>query len=183
MKRAIYKFLFTKVLRWRVEGEYPYEVKKFLITVAPHTSFYDFPVGIFFRNWYGVQVNFIIKSEIGNHKIIGPFVKKMGGISVDRKKSSNFVQSVARLYDEYDNLYICITPEGTRKKVDSFKSGFYYIARAANIPVLPIIFDFEHKTLHIKELVYLGENHREEIERFENIYKGIKGKHPQQSLA
>lgn len=182
MKRAIYKFLFTKILGWRVEGKYPYELSKFLITVAPHTSFHDFPIGIFFRNWYNVQINFIIKSELGNHKLLGPFVKKLGGISVDRNKSSNFVKTVADLYSQYDKLYICITPEGTRKKVSHFKSGFYYIARQANVPVLPIVFDFEHKTMHLKDLVYLGENAEEEIARFENIYKGYKGKHPDQSF-
>jgi len=182
MKRAIYKFLFTKVLGWMVAGEYPYEHSKFLITVAPHTSFHDFPIGICFRNWYNVQINFIIKAELGNHKLLGPFIKKLGGIPVDRNQSSNFVQSVADLYDQYDNLYICITPEGTRKKVKYFKSGFYYIARKANIPVLPVVFDFKHKTMHIKDLVYLGDNAKEEIARFENIYRGYQGKRPENSL-
>lgn len=182
MKRAFYKFLFTKVWAWKVEGSYPREVNKFLITVAPHTSFHDVPIGIMFRNWYGVQINFIIKSEIADHKIFGPFIKWLGGISVDRSKANNFVQAVADQYSKYDKLYICITPEGTRKKVSRFKSGFYYIAKEAGIPILPIIFDFEHKTFHIKKLVYLSDDVESEIERFETIYKGYLGKHPSKSF-
>jgi len=182
MKKAFYKFLFTKIWGWKVEGNYPRDVKKFLITVAPHTSFHDVPIGIMFRNWYDVQINFVIKSEIANHKIVGPFIKWLGGIAVDRNQANNFVHAVADQYDKYDNLYICITPEGTRKKVPKFKSGFYYIATRANIPVLPIIFDFQHKTLHIKELVYLGDDAATEIQRVEDIYKGYMGKHPSQSF-
>ena len=182
MKKAFYKFLFTKVWGWKVVGTYPREIKKFLITVAPHTSFWDVPIGIIFRNWYAVQINFIIKAEIANHKIVGPFIKWLGGIAVDRSQANNFVHAVADQYAKYDNLYICITPEGTRKKVTKFKSGFYYIAKRANIPVLPIIFDFQHKTLHIKELVHLGDDATTEIARFENIYKGYIGKHPSKSF-
>jgi len=182
MKQGFYKFLFTKVWGWSVAGSYPRQVKKFLITVAPHTSFHDVPIGIIFRNWYDVQINFIIKAEIGDHKILGPFIKWLGGISVDRAKANNFVQAVADQYNKYDELYICITPEGTRKKVSTFKTGFYYIAKAADIPVLPIIFDFENKILHIQELVYLTDDVKSEIERFEQIYKGYLGKHPAQSF-
>lgn len=182
MRKAFYKFLFTKIWGWKVQGHYPRDVHKFLITVAPHTSFRDFPIGIFFRNWYGVQINFIIKAELGNHKILGPFIRWMGGIPVNRSKATNFVESIAGLYKEYDKLYICITPEGTRQKVAKFKSGFYYIARHAEIPILPIVFDFEHKTLHIKELVHIGKNPETEIKRFEDIYRGYLGKHPEKSF-
>lgn len=182
MKKVLAKFLFTKVWGWKVDGEYPYEVKKFLITVAPHTSFHDFPVGILFRNWYGVQINFVIKAEIGNHPILGPFVKWMGGIPVQRDKATNFVQSVAKTYSEYESLYICITPEGTRKKVDKFKSGFYYIAKRAGIPILPIVFDFEHKTLRILPLFHLGDDPKADIESFENLYRGYQGKYPEHSF-
>lgn len=116
MREAVYKFLFTRIWGWKVNGVYPREVNKFLLTVAPHTSFHDFPIGILFRNWYKVQINFIIKAELGNHVILGPFIKWLGGIPVNRSKATNFVQSIASLYEEYDKLYICITPEGTRKK-------------------------------------------------------------------
>lgn len=183
MREAFYKFLFTRIWGWKVDGVYPREISKFLITVAPHTSFYDFPIGILFRNWYKVQINFIIKAELANHVILGPFIKWLGGIPVNRSKATNFVQSIASLYDEYDNLYICITPEGTRKKVTKFKSGFYYIAKHANIPILPIVFDFEHKTLRIKELVYLGDNAESDIEQFQNIYRGYLGKRPENSFS
>jgi len=183
MKKEFAKFLFTKVWGWRVEGEYPYHVKKFLITVAPHTSFQDFPIGILFRNWYGVKINFVIKAELGNNPIIGPFIRWMGGIPVQRNKATNFVQSVAKKYEEYDSLYITITPEGTRKKVDKFKSGFYYIAKEADIPILPIVFDFEHKTLRILSLFHLNDNNpKEDIQKFENLYRGYLGKHPQNSF-
>lgn len=183
MKRSFFKFLFTKVWGWKVEGSYPYEMNKFLITVAPHTSFHDFPIGILFRNWYGAQINFIIKSELADHTILGPFIKWLGGISVNRKKATNFVQAVADQYDKYDKLYICITPEGTRNKVSKFKSGFYYIAKQADIPILPIVFDFGNKTLHLKELFYVTKNAKEDIEYFENLYRGYIGKHPSQSFS
>lgn len=182
MKKAISKFLFTKVWGWQVEGEYPYHISKFLITVAPHTSFHDFPVGVLFRNWYGVTINFVVKAELGNHPIIGPVVKWLGGIPVQRDKTTNFVQSVANTYERYDSLYICITPEGTRQKVDKFKSGFYYIAKEADVPILPIVFDFGHKTLRMLPLFHPGDNPEEDIKAFEDLYRGYQGKHPRNSF-
>jgi len=182
LKQRFFKFLFTKVWGWKLVGDFPMDQKKFIITVAPHTSFWDFPLGIMFRNWYGVDIRFVIKASFFKNPVVGAVTKWLGGIPVNRSKANNFVSAVAQIFNERDSLIICITPEGTRKKVVKFKSGFYYIAKRADVPVLPVVFDFEKKEMQLAELMYMGDDPEVEIERLQAVYRGVKGKYPEKSF-
>lgn len=182
MLSVIAKFIFTKIWGWTIEGNYPENEKKFIIVVAPHTSFHDVPIGILFRTWYKVPIKFIIKAEFYKNPILKHFFNFIGGIPVDRSKTNNFVDAVVDIFDQRDQLAICITPEGTRKKVQKFKSGFYHIAHKAKIPILPVVFDFEHKTIFIKPLHYTSEDSTKDIAEIENVFRGIKGKHSEKSF-
>jgi len=182
MLSTLAKFLFTKIWRWKIDGEYPINEKKFIIVVAPHTSFHDVPIGILFRTWYQVPIKFIIKADFFKNPILKRFFNFIGGIPVDRSKSNNFVDAVVDIFNERKELAIAITPEGTRKKVEKFKSGFYYIAQKAKIPILPIAFDFEHKVIIINPFYYPSEHAKNDILAIEALYKGVKGKHPKRSF-
>jgi len=182
IKQHFFKFVFTKIWRWKVVGTYPKSVKKFIICVGPHTSFFDVPIGVIFRAWYNVPIHFIIKAELFNNPISASFLSWLGGIPVDRSKANNFVHAIVDSIDKFDRLGLCITPEGTRKKVKRFKSGFYYIACRANIPVLPVVFDFAHKALIIHPLLTMGDDVVFEIDRLQSFYKGVIGKHRHRSF-
>lgn len=180
MLSTISGFIF-RALGWKIRGRYPSEIKKKILIVAPHTSNWDFPVGILFRTWKKHDIRFVAKKSVFKPPL-GWLAKALGGISVDRKKSGNFLKGVIQLYKEHDALDICITPEGTRRRVEKFKTGFYYIARAAEIPILPIAFDFENKIFDIGEPFYPTDDAEGDIAQIESHYRGIMGRIPENSF-
>ena len=99
----------------------------------------------------------------------------LGGIPVDVDPSRSFVENVAHMFNKTDELSIIIAPEGQRKKAHKFKTGFYYIAKMANIPILPTVFDFRNKSVKFLDLVYPKWTGQEEIDEIEGIFKGIVG--------
>ncbi len=133
---------------WKFKGKWPEEYKKLIIIIVPHTSNWDFPLGLLYRSYLNRTVNFVGKSTLFRFPVKG-LLKAMGGIPVDRSKSSNFVDNVIELYNTRESLFIQLAPEGTRRKVDKLKSGFYYIAEGAKIPILMIKFNYGIKEFEI----------------------------------
>ena len=136
--------LILKLAGWKIVGKIPQDVKKCVIIAAPHTSNWDFVIGRLAYWSLGVPVKFLIKKEAFNHPL-GSLVKKMGGIPVDRKKSTNLVDQVAALFQEYEILNVIVTPEGTRKLVHNWKRGYYYIALKAEVPLVLGFADYNKK--------------------------------------
>lgn len=129
-----------RLLRWRVEGQFP-DLRKFVIVVAPHTSNWDFVVGLCCDLALDLDAAFLAKHSI----FIGPFgrwLKSLGGIPVVRNASHNVVTQVAAEFARREQLVLAVAPEGTRRKVQSWKSGYWHIARAAGVPILPVGLDF-----------------------------------------
>lgn len=178
---SILSGILFRALGWKIRGVYPIDVKKKVVVVAPHTSNWDFPVGILFRSWKKHDIRFVAKKSVFKPPL-GWLARYLGGIPVDRKKSGNFLKGVVNLYKEHDALDICITPEGTRRPVKRFKTGFYYIAKAANVPILPIAFDFKNKIFDIGELYYPTEDEKGDIEKIETLYRGVIGRNPKNSF-
>ena len=148
MLKAFHSFMFHKVMGWKIVGNPPHHLPKFIMIVIPHTSWHDFPVGVFARGVMQMDIKFIGKKALFKPPH-GWIFKALGGYPVDRSKSNNFVQSVADAYNSEDKLRMVIAPEGTRKQVTKLKSGFYWIAKLANIPIVPVAFDFERKEVQI----------------------------------
>jgi 1-acyl-sn-glycerol-3-phosphate acyltransferase len=125
-----------KAKGWRVvNGRLPKEIDKFLIVGAPHSSNWDF---VFFL---GATAEFdIAPSFMGKHTLfkgwMGPFMYDMGGVPVDRTKRANYVEQVADAYAKADRLALVMAPEGTRRSEGEWRSGFWHIARAANVPIV-----------------------------------------------
>jgi 1-acyl-sn-glycerol-3-phosphate acyltransferase len=107
---------------WKVTEGIPSEVPKCVVAVAPHTSMWDFIIGrlVFWK--LGVKTRFLIKKEMFFWPL-GPIIRWLGAIPVDRQKRGRLVDHVAALFDQYDSLYIAVTPEGTRKLVKDWKKG------------------------------------------------------------
>lgn len=181
MLSQISKFILS-LLGWKITGAYPHHIDKFIIIVAPHTSNWDFPLGLLVRSAIKAKISFIGKSSLFKPPH-GFIFRWLGGYPVDRTKNNNLVDSVVNLYNSSKKLTIVITPEGTRKKVEKIKTGFYFIAKGANIPILPVKFDFEHKDVNFGNLFYPTADKDADIEHIVNYYRGVKGKRPDQGIS
>ena len=169
----ISRFIFW-VIRWKVIGNYPYEVKKKLLIAAPHTSNWDFPLGLLVRWIIKADVKYIGKAPLFKPPL-GWIMRPLGGIPVETDKSTNFVQAVVNEYNNRNELSILIAPEGQRKKIDKFRTGFYYIAKLADIPILPTVLDFEKREFRFLDLVYLSDDADKDIANIQNLFRGIRG--------
>lgn len=178
MKKKIYKFIFCNLFGWKVIGTIPNEVKKCIIIAVPHTSWWDFFLGIFSRTLLDLEINYLAKKEL----FVFPFnyfFRWTGGTPLNRQKTENKVDSIAKLFENKEIFRLAISPEGTRKKVTHWKTGFYYIALKANVPIIPVAFDYENKQVIYHPPYYLTSNFIQDISALESYFKGVKGKIPE----
>ena len=177
--KLICKFI-LRLLGWKARGAVVPENKCIIIGV-PHTSAWDFVISYFFYTSMGGMANILIKKEFFFWPL-GFFVKKMGGIPIDRSKGANVVRQVIQLFSERGYLHLALTPEGTRKRNKNWKAGFHAIATNANIPVYLGCFDWGRKEISILEKFELTDDPKADIRRMKDYYreKGIKGKYQDQ---
>ena len=128
-----------RLLRWEFTGEFP-NLPKMVIIVAPHSSNWDFLVGVGVMFALGFHAHFIGKKELF-HGPVGSLMGWLGGIPVDRGSPQGFVDQMQETLSRHDRVILVVTPEGTRKPVTEWKTGFYRIAHAAGIPIAPVYFD------------------------------------------
>jgi 1-acyl-sn-glycerol-3-phosphate acyltransferase len=161
---------------WRVEGGLP-ETKKFVFIAAPHTSNWDLPFMLATAYILGVKI-----SWMGKHTLFeGPFgwfMRALGGIPVNRTAPQGLVQQVAEIFHRSDTLILAIPPEGTRKKVAYWKSGFYHIARTAQVPIGLSFLDFGRKVAGLGPLITPTGDVRADMEKVRAFYRDIRGKLP-----
>ncbi|MCI5083998.1 MAG: 1-acyl-sn-glycerol-3-phosphate acyltransferase [Saprospiraceae bacterium] len=154
---------------------------KYIVAVVPHTSSWDFPIGIFSRSIYKQDIKFIGKKSLFKPGI-GWLLKAMGGYPVDRSKRSNFVQAVVDIFNSKETFKIAIAPEGTRERVTKFKTGFYYIAKEANVPIILCQFDWEHKTVVFDTPFFPTDDKEADFAHIEDFFRGVKGYYPEKSF-
>ena len=172
------KLIFIRILGWKIENTVPSHIKKCVIIAAPHTSWQDFPVGIFTKWVCGFPANFIGKASIFKPPF-GFIFKAFGGVPVDRSKSANLVDAIVDIFNSKEEFILALAPEGTRKKVDKWKTGFYYIAKGAKVPIIMIGLDFGKKTVVLSEPYSVTDNREKDFEHFYDFFKDLKGKHPE----
>ena len=165
---------------WKVEGD-RIQTAKGIFVVVPHTHWEDFPLGLMVRQYLGLDVKFIAKKSLFKG-IKGSIFRWLGGYPVDRDRRQGFVQAVADIFNQHDRFYIAIAPEGTRKKVDRLKSGFYYIALEAEVPLYLTAFDFEHKRVRIKGPVWAENGKLDQVRSIEEHFRGVLGRVPEYSF-
>lgn len=176
MKRLLAKFIFW-IGGWKVVGEREFP-DKCLVIGAPHTSNWDFAVGRCFAYIIGVVPKYLIKSELFL-PIFGTLIKWNGGIPVYRHSKNNVVNQISELYNSKEKLIIGISPEGTRKRVDSWKTGFYHIAVKANIPILLMKMDYKNKEIGVIDTLKPTGNIEKDFDVIQEKYKDIIGKIPE----
>lgn len=177
------KFIYFKVLGWKVVGNKNFsrdDIKKAVIIAAPHTSWHDFYIGVLLRSVLDIKTNFLGKKELFVFPI-GWLFKALGGAPIDRYTKENKVQAIANLFKEKEEFRMTMSPEGTRKKVETWRTGFYYIAKTANVPIIMFTLDFENKQNNISEPFYPTDDIQKDFEFMHNFYKGVKGKIPEYS--
>lgn len=162
---------------WRVTGQFPPQ-NKLVMVVAPHTSNWDFFYGIAAVFALGLQAHWL-----GKHTLFAPprgrAMRWLGGISVDRSRRNALVDQTTAAFRQRDRLWLAVTPEGTRKKVERWKSGFWHIARDAGVPILPVYFDYARREIGLAPLLVPGEDYETDLARLLNFYRGITPRHPE----
>lgn len=181
MLKLICKFILFTILRWKVEGDFKKAPKKFVLIVAPHTSWVDFPIAVLLNYAIDLRANFVGKATLFKPPF-GFLFRAVGGAPVDRTKNNNVVDSIIEIFNSRERFILGISPEGTRKKVEEWKSGFYYIAKGANIPIYAASLDFEKKKVTISEKPFFTTEDKEaDFKYLHSFFKGIKGKIPEYS--
>ncbi len=174
----ISKFIYTKILGWKLVGDFPRNLKKYIVIGAPHTSWKDFPIAVLARNSWNVKINFIGKASLFKPPF-GFIFRSLGGAPVNRSKSTNKVDAIINVFNKHDEFRLALSPEGTRKKVKEWKTGFYYIAKGANVPIVMFTFDFENKQVKLSEPYYTTDDINKDFNYFYDFYRGIKGAKPE----
>jgi 1-acyl-sn-glycerol-3-phosphate acyltransferase len=167
-----------KLFGWRLEGEAPVGYDKLLIVEAPHTSNWDYPIGMLLITSIGVRVNVVIKKELFFWPL-GPLLRWLGAIPIDRSGNLSKVDALAKLFQEKDKLNLAITPEGTRSLNKTWKKGYYFIAVKAGVPILLTAIDYKRKVGIIGPLLHPTGNYEEDLKKIESFYKGITAKFPE----
>lgn len=163
---------------WRFDGAMPNQ-PKFVVVVAPHTSNWDFFLGVAALFALGFRVSFL-----GKHTLFaGPLrvpMRWLGGIPVDRSVSRDRVSETIAAFNANEKLILAVAPEGTRKRVTEWKTGFYHVAHGAAVPIVPVAFDYGTKTVRIGNPIVTTGNMSEDMARIRGFYRNVIGKRPDQ---
>lgn len=171
-------FFWYKIGGWKVVSTVPEGVNKAVIAAAPHTANEDFPVGI--GAWYkeNKPASFIAKKELFDGPM-GFVFRSTGGIPIDRATSKNMVEQAADFFKERNEMYLVIAPEGTRTWKPRWKTGFYYIAKTAGVPIILAYMDFGKKEVGLGEVFYPTDDEDADFDYIEKFYCGITAAKPE----
>lgn len=167
--------LYWKIKGWKIVGKLPADQKKMILVIAPHTSWVDILIGFAARHKMKIKhAKFMGKKSLFE----GPFgwiLKNMGGIPVDRKAKLGVVEQVTKYYDENEEFIVGVSPEGTRKRIDKLKTGFYHIAKSANIPIILVGFDYKKREVIIDKPLFVGDNEEEDLKKIIAFFSTVEG--------
>ncbi len=169
-----------RFMGWKTQGYFS-ELPKYVIIVGPHTSWTDFVIGLLTRSIHKLDAYYLGKAELFVFPL-GWVFRLLGGYPVERSKSQNLVDSVIQIFESKSKFRIALAPEGTRKKVESLKSGFYFIAVGAKIPIVMVAFDYGKKEVRIEEPFMPTGNLELDMAIIKKYYSGVQGRHPDKGI-
>jgi 1-acyl-sn-glycerol-3-phosphate acyltransferase len=167
---------FLKILGWKTVGQLP-EESKYVIIFAPHTSNWDVLYGVFVAFTLKLDACYLAKKELFRWPF-GPLMKWLGGIPIDRTTSGHTVNQMIQKFNESERFVLAIAPEGTRRKVEYWKSGFYHIAEGAHVPILPGFLDYVSKKGGVGPRIHPTGDICRDMQTIQDFYVTIKGKNP-----
>jgi 1-acyl-sn-glycerol-3-phosphate acyltransferase len=141
-RRALAR-LFLRATGWRPEGEHPAALRYVLIA-APHTTNWDFPYLLAFAEHFGMRISWLGKASLFRFPL-GPVMRALGGVPIERSRSANRVAEMARVFGDHEELGLVVPAEASRGRTDYWKSGFYYIALTAGVPIVMSYLDYARK--------------------------------------
>jgi 1-acyl-sn-glycerol-3-phosphate acyltransferase len=162
---------------WRVVGQRP-AAPKYLIVAAHHTSSLDFPLSLLTLASLGLRPRWIGKQELFR----GPLdrlMRALGGIPVDRSKRTRFVDTMVEIFNQHKYLAVAISPEGTRGKTTAWRTGFYYIAMGAGIPIALGFLDYRRRLSGLGPVIYPSGNLESDLMHIREFFAGVTGRHPE----
>jgi len=167
-----------KMRGWKLQGEPPTAAKYVLIAV-PHTSNWDFPLALAIAYVYGFDMHWMGKESLFRGWR-GPIMRWMGGIPITRSSSNNVVAQTIEAFNAADSLVVAVPPEGTRSKVDKWRTGFYYIALGAKVPIALAFLDYKRKIGGFLSTFHPTGDVEKDIANIRGRYSGISGKYASQ---
>ncbi|MGP1447437.1 MAG: 1-acyl-sn-glycerol-3-phosphate acyltransferase [Candidatus Limimorpha sp.] len=177
LKRFIGKAA-LKLKGWKHVGTLPTEAKKCVCIYAPHTSMEDFFIGLYFYWAEEIPFKVMIKKEFFKTPIIRWCLLRLGGIPVDRGHQNHLVEKMVEMFEKEDTVCLTICPEATRKKVDRWKKGFYYIAEGAKVPIMIGFCDFQKKICGFGPMILPTGDYDKDLSLIWDFYKDVKAKFP-----
>lgn len=165
---------FLRTFGWRIVGTLP-DVPKLVMIVAPHSSNWDGIWGMAAKIAMGFEVRVLGKAQLFWWPL-GPLLRKLGVIPVDRARAHGTVEQAVSMIRAADRMWYALTPEGTRKKVTKWKSGFWKIAHEANVPILMAYFHYPEKIVGIGDLFYTTGDAEADIAAIREWYRPWQGK-------
>jgi len=165
-----------RAIGWRVEGEIP-NLSKFVLIAAPHTSNWDFVVGITAKLALGIGVVFLGKDTLFRFPL-GMLMRRWGGVPVDRSVSRDVVSSIVGEFARRDRMVLALAPEGTRKHVARWRTGFYHIAHAARVPIVPVALNFGARAIQIGTPFRTTGDLERDLPELQQRFAGVRGLRP-----
>lgn len=160
---------------WRMAGSFP-DVGKLVLIAVPHSSWWDGVWGLLLKVALGVDIAFMGKRELFRGPL-GWLLRGLGGIPIERSATHGVVEQMVDRFRASPRLWLGIAPEGTRRPVAKWRSGFWHIARAAGVPILPVYFDYPSRTIGIGPLFRPGEDMDADLAALKAFYRPYRGRH------
>lgn len=166
-----------KLIGWRVEVTLP-EEKEFVLIGAHHTSNWDFPIAILVFWTLDLKIHWVGKVQLFRGPLHYLFTA-LGGIPVDRSAANGFIDQIAERFNQSEKMVLTIAPEGTRKKTDHWKTGFYYIALKAKVPICLGYIDYANRTTGFSQMIIPSGDIEKDFEKIKLFYQNKSGKYPE----
>lgn len=174
----LFSKLMLKLLGWKVIDHRPADLDQTIYLVVPHTSNWDFFLGLLVRSSLNFKANYLAKKSLFDSPL-GWWFRRLGGYPVDRTKSTKITDQVVEYFNTVPGFTIAITPEGTRKKVDHWKTGFWHIAHDAKVPLTLTSFDYSRKEVILSDAYHVSDDMDKDVAELMAYFKPFVGKNPQ----
>lgn len=178
LNSRFWPWLMRSLLRlsgWRLLGQLP-DVPKLIIIGAPHSSYWDGVWGLMMKIGLGININVMVKREVLDGPL-GIVLRPIGLIPINRSAALNVVGQMVERFQTHEKMWLGITPEGTRKKVQQWKSGFLRIATDAHVPIQPVFIDYPTKTFTLGPLVHTSDDSDADMASIRALFRPYRGKH------
>jgi 1-acyl-sn-glycerol-3-phosphate acyltransferase len=172
--------LLMRATGWKFDGAFP-DLERFVAILAPHTSNWDFFVAFVVKLALGIEARWIGKHTLFRWPVAG-WLKRIGGIPVDRRTAHGVVDAVVSEFSARPAMVFVLAPEGTRKRVAQWRSGYWHVARAAGVPIVIVGLDYAKKRVVIGPPLATSESLEADERRLHELLRDVRGKRPENEM-